>query len=114
MVRSLFLKPHPELDLQAVVTSALRTPTTTGIAMLVTDLFGADRRPVLSTINTPTLVIASAGSPLLAAQRDMASAVRGATFILVAGAGHAVFIDQPQRFDEALDAFLRTLKGGRP
>ncbi|PYO66536.1 MAG: hypothetical protein DMD69_13605 [Gemmatimonadetes bacterium] len=109
MVRSLFLKPHPELDLQAVVRSALRTPTNTGIAMLVTDIFGVDRRPVLSTINKPTLVIASAASPLLGAQRDMASAVPGAKFIVVEGAGHAVFIDQPQQFDEALNAFLRAL-----
>ena len=109
MVRSLFLKPHPELDLQGVVTSALRTPTNTGIAMLVTDVFGIDRRAVLSTINRPTLVIASAASPLLAAQREMASAVPGARFIVVEGAGHAVFMDQPQQFDEALDAFLRTL-----
>lgn len=108
-MRSLFLKPHPELDLQAVVTSALRTPTNTGIAMLVTDIFGVDRRPVLSTINKPTLVIASAASPLLGAQRDMASAVPGAKFIVVEGAGHAVFIDQPQQFDEALNAFLRAL-----
>jgi len=109
MVRSLFLKPHPELDLQGVVTSALRTPTNTGIAMLVTDIFGADRRPVLSTINKPTLVVASAASPLLAAQREMASAVPGAKFVVIEGAGHAVFMDQPQQFDEALDAFLRTL-----
>jgi len=109
MVGSLFLKPHPELDVQAVVTSALRTPTNTGIAMLVTDLFGVDRRPALPTINKPTLVIASAASPLLAAQRLMASAVLGATFVVVEGAGHAVFIDQPQQFDEALDAFMRPL-----
>ncbi len=109
MVGSLFLKPHPELDVQAVVTSALRTPTNTGIAMLVTDLFGVDRRPALPTINKPTLVIASAASPLLAAQREMASAVPGAKLIVVAGAGHAVFIDQPGQFDEALEAFMRTL-----
>ncbi|HEY6210365.1 MAG TPA: alpha/beta hydrolase [Gemmatimonadales bacterium] len=108
MVRSLFLKPHPELDLQGVVTSALRTPTNTGIAMLVTDIFGVDRRPVLTTIDKPTLVIASAASPLLAAQREMASAVPGAKLIVVEDAGHAVFIDQPQQFDAALDGFLRT------
>ena len=111
MVGSILLKPHPELDMQAVVTAALRTSTKTGIAMLVTDIFGVDRRPVLSTINKPTLVIASAASPLLAAQREMAAAVAGAKVIVVEGAGHAVFIDQPQQFDEALDAFLRTLGG---
>jgi len=64
MVGSILLKPHPELDMQAVVTAALRTPTNTGIAMLVTDIFGVDRRPVLSTINKPPVVIASAASPL--------------------------------------------------
>jgi hypothetical protein len=48
MVQSLFKKPHPDLDLPSIVKSALQTPTHSGMAMLISDIFGADRRPALS------------------------------------------------------------------
>src|SRR5262249_51125386 len=35
MIRSLFKKPHAEVDFQALVKASLQTPTNTGIAMLV-------------------------------------------------------------------------------
>src|SRR5262249_22024073 len=72
MVQSLFKRPHPEVDIPKVVRATLKTPTQTGIAMLVADIFGADRRPALAKINVPALVIASSNSPLLDAQKEMA------------------------------------------
>jgi hypothetical protein len=33
MIRSLFKKPHPGVDFQALVKTSLQTPTSTGIAM---------------------------------------------------------------------------------
>jgi non-heme chloroperoxidase len=77
MVKSLFKKPHPDLDIGRIVKSTLQTPTDTGVAMLVTDIFGADRRPPLAKLNKPALVIASSVSPLLDAQKEMAVAIRG-------------------------------------
>lgn len=109
MIRSLFKKPHPELDLPALVNTTLQTPTSTGAAMLVADIFGVDRRPVLAKLNKPTLVIASSVSPLLDVQKEMAATTPGAKFVVVEGAGHAVFVDEPQKFDEALGAFLQSL-----
>ncbi len=102
MARSIFKKPHPDLDLQRVVTSALQTPTDIGIAMLVADVFGADRRPALAKLDKPTLVIASADSPLLDVQKEMAASIPRSRFVAIEGAGHAVFIDDPQKFDDAL------------
>jgi non-heme chloroperoxidase len=111
MVRSIFKKPHPDIDMQKLVKFTLLTPTDTGVAMLAMDILGRDRRPALAKIDKPTLVIASAESPLLADQKAMAAAIPGAKFVVIEDAAHAVFVDQPAKFDRALQAFLQALPG---
>lgn len=107
MVRSIFKREHPELDIGAVIASAQRTPPSIGTAMLVADIFGADRRPALQKIDKPTLVIASGESPLLDVQKEMAAGIRGAKLVVVPGAGHAVFVDDAKTFNAELSALLR-------
>jgi len=108
VVKSIFKRPHPDLDMDGIVRSARNTPPAIGTAMLVSDIFGADRRPALAKIDRPALVIASAQSPLLEAQKEMADAIKGARFVAVENTGHALFVDDPQAFD----AELTTLLGG--
>jgi non-heme chloroperoxidase len=74
--------------------------------MLVADMFGADRSPVVARIDRPTLVVASPRSFELEDQRETASRIPGADFRIVANAGHAVFFDQPAAFNALLRAFL--------
>jgi pimeloyl-ACP methyl ester carboxylesterase len=88
MIHSIFKLPHP-------------------------NIFGRDRRPALAKIDKPTLVIASAESPLLADQKAMAAAIPGAKFVVIQDAAHAVFVDQPANFDRTLQAFLQALPGWR-
>ncbi|GLQ88842.1 alpha/beta fold hydrolase [Dyella flagellata] len=104
MVRSIFRHPPPDID--AVIAQAQRTPPAVGAAMLVSDIFGADRRPALSKIDRPTLVIAAGSSPLLEAQKQMAAAIRGARFLVLPNTRHALFVDDPQAFDAALQQLL--------
>ena len=111
VVRSLFARPHPELDLQAVIDTARQTPMQTGMAMLMMDLFCVDRRDALQKIDRPALVIATASSPLLARQKQMAAAIAGARLVVLQDAGHALFIDQPEQFDQALTQLLRAADG---
>lgn len=108
MVHYIFLQPHPDLDLEKIVNSTLQTPTATAVAMLVADYFGVDRRPALSKIDKPTLVVTPAASPDFKAEKEMAAMIRGAQFLVVPGSGHAVMIDQPEKFDQALQQFLQT------
>ena len=91
------------------VRSGLRTPPDIGIAMLMMDFIAYDRRPALAKFNRPTLIVAAAQSPELESQRAMAAQIAGARFATIDDAGHAVFIDQPQRFQELLAGFVATL-----
>jgi non-heme chloroperoxidase len=109
MVQSLFKKSHPDLDMAAIVKSTLQTPTDTGASMLIMDIFGADRRSALTKMSWPTLVIASSASPLLEVQKEMAAMIPGSKLVIIEGAGHAVFVDDPQKFDDVIEAFIQSL-----
>lgn len=111
MVRSIF--KHPPADIDAVIAQAQHTPPAVGAAMLTADIFGADRRPALSKIDRPALVIAAGESPLLDAQKDMSAAIRGARFVVVPGARHALFVDDPQTFDKVLQSLLEAADSAR-
>jgi non-heme chloroperoxidase len=109
MVQSLFKKPHPDLDLAKIAKDIQRTPTDVGVAMLVADIFGADRRPAPAKFTKPALVIASAESRLLDVQQEMQKTIPNSKMVVVPDANHAVFVDAPEIFDAALKSFLDSL-----
>lgn len=109
MMRAIIKRPLSDAELARLVSDSLKTPTAIGAAMLVADLFGVDRTPVLAKLDRPALVIASATSGELGAQRAMAARLPQGRIEVVADAGHAVFIDQPERFNAMLRAFLEKL-----
>ena len=102
-------KPQPAGVVDRAVAAAMKTPTSIGIAMLVADLFGADRTTALTKFDCPVLVIAVASSPELTEQRAQAKAIRGARFVEIKDSAHAVFLDQPDRFAAALADFAAGL-----
>jgi non-heme chloroperoxidase len=106
MMRAIIKKPLSPAELDDLVAAALKTPTAIGEAMLVADLFGIDRTPALAKFDRPTLVIASALSAELEAQKVMAASLPQGHFEIMQDAGHAVFVDQPDQFDRLLAAFL--------
>jgi non-heme chloroperoxidase len=108
MVRSIFMQPHPDLDIQQIVNSTLQTPPAIAVSMLIADFFGVDRRPALAKIDKPTLFIASAASPELDWEKETAAQIAGAQFLAIQGAAHAVMVDQPEKFDDALENFIQS------
>lgn len=106
MVRGMFKQPHPDLDIEATIAHARKTPPSIGLTMLNMDIFGVDRRPAPAKIDRPTLVIGSAESSLAEAQKKMADAIPGAELLLLKGVGHAVFVDEPEIFAQALERLL--------
>jgi microsomal epoxide hydrolase len=109
MMHAIIHRPLKPREFDAIVADGLKTPPAIGAAMLADDLFGPDRTGATAKIDVPTLVIASAGSRELAGQRAMAAKIAHAEFEVIPDAGHAVFVDQPARFDALLNAFISAL-----
>ena len=101
-------KPAPA-QIARWVDDSSKTPTSTGISMLVTDILTTDFRPAAAKLDRPTLIIASATSPELAQMQALAAALPRGRIAVVGDAGHAVFIDQPAEFNRLLEEFLQTL-----
>jgi hypothetical protein len=88
---------------------ALKTPPDIGVAMRLADTFGGNRMSALKKIDCPTLIIASAGSGQLAQQQAQAKRISRAHFEKIDDAAHAMFLDQPDRFDQLLESFAASL-----
>jgi len=110
MLNAIIRSPKGRERIDEYVAAGLRTPPDLGVGMLLADFLTVDRRPALAKFNRPTLVIAAADAGDLQAQREMARAIDGASLETVADAGHAVFLDQPQRFQQLLADFLQRLR----
>jgi len=111
MMNAIIRSPQGRARIDELVEIGLRTPTDIGISMLMMDFVIIDRRPALKKFNRPTLVIAAAESGELEAQRGMAAQIKDAQFETIDKAGHAVFLDQPERFQALLAAFVKRLQG---
>jgi len=65
----------------------------------------------LPTIKVPTLIVVGADdTPFLAASDYMAAKIPGARKVVIPNAGHAVNIDQPKAFIDAVEPFLAVLR----
>src|SRR4029453_12660426 len=109
MMRAIISKPQSDDAIKGLVNTGMKTPPDIGVGMLVADMFGVDRTPALKKIDCPTLIIPSAKSFELSRQQSAANQIRHARFEKVDDAAHAVFIDQPDRFDELLSSFVASL-----
>jgi microsomal epoxide hydrolase len=109
MMDAIISKPQPEGTIDGLVATGMKTPPSIGTGMLVADLFGVNRTAALKKIDCPTLIIASAKSDELARQQAGASQIPHARFEKIEDAAHAVFVDQPERFDELLEKFVKDL-----
>src|SRR6266496_5055790 len=109
MMRAIISKPQSDDAIEELVSTGMKTPADIGVAMLVADMFGVNRTSALKKIDCPTLIIASAKSDELARQQTAANQIPHARFEKVDDAAHAVFVDQPDRFDELVKSFLAKL-----
>ncbi|MCL6099585.1 MAG: alpha/beta hydrolase [Bacteroidetes bacterium] len=105
MMPYIFKKQLSPAELNTIVTSAMHTPTSIGVANLMLDFFGKDYRPAYKKINVPTLLIVAGTAP--DKNEQLQQQIPNVTTAIVEGAGHAVFYDEPEKFNDALVKFLK-------
>ena len=109
-VRSMFRTPQSEEYLERLTAAAMKTPTDAAVALFV-GAFTVDQRAALTKIDKPTLVLAAGDektNPWVPRYREMADSIPGARLELLPGTGHALFVDDPARFNSLLEGLLST------
>ncbi len=103
-VRGMYKRPQSEEYLQRIMTVSLRTPTNTAVTLSASNSAVGDWRPILTRIDLPLLYIATE------AQRKQAVGVSAdlpsARVEVFEEAGHALFVDEPDRFNQLLEDFI--------
>jgi len=109
MMQAIISKPQSDGAIDQLVRTGMKTPPDIGVAMLIADMFGVNRTPAFEKIDCPMLIIASEKSGELARQQAAANQIPLARFEKIEDTAHAVFLDQPDRFNELLASFAAKL-----
>ena len=102
-VRGMFKTTQSELLYKELVDASLKTPTGSAVALFF-DFYTGDRRPALSHIAAPTLIVVAGENR--AVGEYMQSKIGGSQLAVVPDAGHALFLEKPQAFNQTLEGFL--------
>jgi non-heme chloroperoxidase len=69
----------------------------------------ADNRAALTKIDKSTLIVVAMVRPWMQFYEDMQKRIRGSRMEVWEDVGHALFVDEPERFNTLLDGFLNSL-----
>ena len=106
-VRSMFKKPQPEDYLKRIVDTSMQVPADTAALLIYNMIAVKDFSPGLAKMNRPVLY---AYQPESQPSADFLKLKMGNNLRLelFEGDGHALFIDDPEKFDRVLGDFLKT------
>jgi non-heme chloroperoxidase len=107
-VRAMFKKPQPEDYIQRLKVATLKVPTDTAVAMLYDTISVTDFSGAFARINRPVLF---AYEPALQPNADFLKAELGDKVRLERfdEDGHALFVDNPVRFNRIVDEYIQSL-----
>jgi pimeloyl-ACP methyl ester carboxylesterase len=105
-VDGMFRTERSDPELEWLVKEALRTPTTVS-TLLGYDYFSTDRRPLLDKISVPTLIVVAPENQGIG--EFMKSKIARSELTVFEGLGHAMFLEDPKKFNERLAEFLKSL-----
>jgi microsomal epoxide hydrolase len=106
-IRSMYRKPQSEEYLKKMIDASLATPADTAVALQV-GILNQDNSKIFGKIDKPTLLaVATAG--LMDFFKKMQAAIPGSK-LEVFDAGHALFVDDADHFNQVMDDFLATVK----
>ena len=108
-VRAIIKSPQSPEYLAGLTAKALRAPHATGRSLLAIPYPRTFWRAVVYKTRKPLLYAVTAG--LKGQAENLRRKRKGTSIEVFADAGHALFVDEPERFNAVLDAFLdRTLR----
>jgi len=102
-VQGMFKTRQPQLVLTEITQGSIKVPTGT-VTSLLMDLFTGDRRPLLPRVKVPTVIVMAENNRLLG--EYLQSKIGGSRCEVIPEAGHAVFLEKPQAFNQVLEIFL--------
>ena len=107
-VRSMYQKPEPEEYIKKVIHASMQVPTDTTVALIYNADAVTDFSNAFARINGPMLF---AYEPALQPNADYVKAKLGDKVQLVRfdGDGHALFVDDPVKFNRMVDEFAQSL-----
>jgi microsomal epoxide hydrolase len=104
-VQSWFVQPHEDGYLDWLTRASMKCPTNSAVALLASWETLENQSPILSKIDIPLMYVA------IEAKRDQAQVVQQrastARIEFVERAGHALFVDQPDKFNDLLAGFIK-------
>jgi len=109
-VRGMYRTPQDPRYLERITRAALSTPTPTAYTILASAyaVGGRDWRSALSRVDRPVLCV---GTGFMREAADTVRArVRDAEVEIFEKAGHAVFVDEPERFNRVVERFVQRLR----
>jgi len=109
-VQSMFAGPQPKEYFQKLTSASLRTPTNTMVTLITsTYVVRDDRRAILRKLNRRLLYVARAAQR---SQGEVITAILPAAQVeIFQNSGHALFVDEADRFNKRLDRFIAELPG---
>ncbi len=102
-VHGLFKTQQPGALYKDLSDGMLKTPCSTAIALMF-DMMTGDRRSVFGQINVPTLIVNTQDHRV--AGEYMQSKITSSQLKVIDNVGHALFLEKPQAFNQALEDFL--------
>jgi non-heme chloroperoxidase len=107
-VRSMYKKPESEEYLQKVMHASMEVPTDTTVTLMHNMLAVTDFSKAFARIHRPALF---AYTPALEPNADFLKAKLGDKVRLERfdGDGHALFVDDPVKFNRVVDEFVQSL-----
>jgi non-heme chloroperoxidase len=105
----MFKKPQPAEYIARLVKASDITPTDAAVALLV-GMYGTDYKAALLKNTKPVLICAADGSIFASQLADLHKQLPAARYEIFTGAGHTLFVDDPDKFNGLLEDFLVDLR----
>jgi non-heme chloroperoxidase len=105
-VDEMFKTDRSDSELEWIVNEALRTPATIATALFY-DMVVGDRRPYLAQIKVPTLLVVAGENKEMG--ETLKGKIGGAQLSVFESVGHALFLEDPKKFNDQLAAFVKSL-----